>query len=54
VRIGGPLHIARWSHCGPLAPCDDPPAARIGDGAGRFVVGRYEIIDAQQTPAAPT
>jgi len=54
VRIGGLLHIARWSHCGPLAPCGDPSAARIGDAARRFVVGRYEIIDAQQTPAAPT
>jgi len=28
--------------------------AKVGDGAGRFVVGRYEIIDAQKTPAAPT
>jgi len=54
VQAGGPRHIARWSHCGPLALATIRPPAGAADGWRAVIVERYEIIDAPQTPPAPT
>jgi len=54
VQAGGPRHIARWSHCGPLALATIRPPAGVPAKLPAVIVERYEIIDAPQTPPAPT